>query len=370
MPKDWDTHLEQWTAAGLIDSMLAGRIREWERGREPSHGLRWPTYAALAFGAILVAAGILLFVSAHWDEMAPYSRMALVVLMVAVFHIGGAAAAQRFEGLSIALHAVGTITLGAAIALTGQIFNLDEHWPSAVLMWAAGAALAWALLRQWPQAALTALLVPAWLASEWSVRMLDVGVISPTPVYVGICALSLTYLSARRLPGDSAIRRALQWIGGIALLPSAIILAAGHWSRSPEAASQFLGWSVAILLPVAAALLLRGPAAVWNLGAVAWAAVLGFAGGASGDHVLVYAWCAAGAIGLAVWGIREARAERINLAMAGFAITVLCFYFSDVMDKLGRSASLVIMGLLFLGGGWLLERTRRGLLARIRVEAQ
>jgi hypothetical protein len=35
------------------------------------------------------------------------------------------------------------------------------------------------------------------------------------------------------------------------------------------------------------------------------------------------------------------------------------------MDKIGRSASLILMGLLFLGGGWLLERTRRGLLARM-----
>jgi hypothetical protein len=35
------------------------------------------------------------------------------------------------------------------------------------------------------------------------------------------------------------------------------------------------------------------------------------------------------------------------------------------MDKVGRSASLMLMGLLFLGGGWLLERTRRGLLARM-----
>jgi hypothetical protein len=72
-----------------------------------------------------------------------------------------------------------------------------------------------------------------------------------------------------------------------------------------------------------------------------------------------------GSVGLAWWGVRESRPERINLAIAGFALTVLCFYFSDVMDKVGRSASLMLMGLLFLGGGWLLERTRRGLLARM-----
>jgi hypothetical protein len=44
---------------------------------------------------------------------------------------------------------------------------------------------------------------------------------------------------------------------------------------------------------------------------------------------------------------------------------VLVFYFSDVMDKLGRSASLMIAGVLFLVGGWLLEKLRRKLVARL-----
>ena len=61
--------------------------------------------------------------------------------------------------------------------------------------------------------------------------------------------------------------------------------------------------------------------------------------------------------------------ERVNLGTAGFALAVAAFYFSDVMDRLGRSASLIGMGLLFLGGGYLLERTRRRLLARMRGAA-
>jgi len=87
------------------------------------------------------------------------------------------------------------------------------------------------------------------------------------------------------------------------------------------------------------------------------------------DNVGVYAWYAIGSFGLAAWGIREARAERVNLGITGFALTVLAFYFSSVMDKLGRSASLIGIGVLFLGGGWLLERTRRRLIANLRPEA-
>jgi hypothetical protein len=53
-----------------------------------------------------------------------------------------------------------------------------------------------------------------------------------------------------------------------------------------------------------------------------------------GGTLFIYAWYALGVIGLIAWGVWEGRRERINLGVAGFAITVLTFYFSNVMDKL------------------------------------
>ena len=100
-----------------------------------------------------------------------------------------------------------------------------------------------------------------------------------------------------------------------------------------------------------------------NAVAVPWVLVLSTLSRHHKDPT-VYAWCALGAIGLVAWGVREVRRERVNLGVAGFAITVLFFYFSNVMDKLGRSASLIGLGLLFLAGGWALERVRRRLVAR------
>ena len=64
------------------------------------------------------------------------------------------------------------------------------------------------------------------------------------------------------------------------------------------------------------------------------------------------------------WGVYELRAERINLGMVGFALTIVFFFFSSVMDKLGRSASLMALGVLFLGGGWYWEKLRRKLVAQ------
>jgi hypothetical protein len=82
-----------------------------------------------------------------------------------------------------------------------------------------------------------------------------------------------------------------------------------------------------------------------------------------------YATCVLGSIGCIAWGLKEARKERINLGIAGFALTILFFYFSTVMDKLGRAASLMGLGVLFLLGGWLLNRTRRRLTARLEKGA-
>jgi uncharacterized membrane protein len=99
-----------------------------------------------------------------------------------------------------------------------------------------------------------------------------------------------------------------------------------------------------------------------NAAALLWAFVLGFMGDWQWQ---IYAWCALGAVGLVLWGLHEARRERVNLGVAGFALTILTFYFSDVLDKLGRSLGLMVLGVLFLLGGWQLERLRRKLNARI-----
>ncbi len=82
-----------------------------------------------------------------------------------------------------------------------------------------------------------------------------------------------------------------------------------------------------------------------------------------------YGWNAIGGLLLVSWGVAEARAERINMGVAVVALTVLTFYFSEVMDKLGRSASLIGLGVLFLAGGWGMETMRRRLVATTRRPA-
>ncbi|MEK7750609.1 MAG: DUF2157 domain-containing protein, partial [Acidobacteriota bacterium] len=162
------------------------------------------------------------------------------------------------------------------------------------------------------------------------------------------------------------VRWSLVWIGGLAILPCALSTAVSGTIGYPTPAgraAEVAGWLAAVVVPSGAAYLLRRREALVNLAFVPWAVSLSLF--AQWKWTLaVQGWCALGALGLIAWGARDSRAERINLGFAGFAVSVISFYFSSVMDKLGRSASLIGMGLLFLAGGWLLERSRRRLLAR------
>ena len=378
MPVQIEAEIQRWIDARVIDAATAERIRSFERNR-PSQTIRnWPMLIAVIFGSLMLAAGILLFVAAHWEKMSPSSRFALVMLMVGLMHVIGVVTRERSPNLSSAMHMAGTIACGAGIFLSGQIFNLQEHWPSGILLWAVGAWIGWLLLRDWPQAALAAVLTPAWLVGEWEVATNRLSGGEHVGVE-GIMLLAIVYLAARSAEIDSFFRKALNWIGGLAFIPAYLFLAfEGSWfdRESIPVHLRIIGWSVALLGPICVAFLLRGkdswpavPAALWlvvlghlpfrlrttdlSLGLYAWYTI--------GPYV----WGALGSIGLIAWGVRDRIKNRVNLGMVMFVITLVCFYFSDLLDKLGRSVSLIGFGVLFLVIGYFLEKTRKKLIAQI-----
>ena len=367
MPPSWSAFLTRWTEAGLIDSETATRIREWEDHR--GSGLRWPAWLALGLGGLMLGAGVLLFVAAHWDALAPGERFAIVLAAVAGFHLAGAFAADRSEALALTLHACGTLALGGGIFLAGQIFHLEEHWPGGLLLWAIGAWAGFLLRRDWTQFLLAALLTPAWLSGEWLVATGERR--GSAALALGLLGLALAYLGAEPASAASETRRrrGLVWIGALALIPVTFFLILVRPERAfgdPLPPAQLiLGWGLAVGLPLGAAFLLRAASVAPVAAGLAWA-LIGVTVAAGARGVTPYAWCALLALGLIGWGVKDRRELLVNLGIAGFALTITIYYFSDVMDRLGRSASLIGMGLLFLGGGYLLDRTRRGLLARLQ----
>lgn len=360
MQIDLDSSLDRWVQAELLSVQQAALIRAYEIARSPRRAARAPILIGLALGGIMLAAGVLLFVAAHWSDLSPRQRMTLLVAAVGGLHLAAAWAGDRFPAIAVTLHAVGTAALGGAIFLAAQIFNLQEHWPAGILLWAIGALSGWCLLRGWPQLVFSALLVPWWLTAEWIEKASQLDQLYPV-VPAFFVLLAIGYLS---LPV-----RAFHWIGGIGLIPSVIVLAIwNRWRNTPTPSGNglvMLGWIIACLLPLGLAYVYRRQGVWINVVGSLWGVVLSVL---TWNHapIWIYLWCAIGSAGMIAWGIYESRSERINLGMAGFALTILCFYFSSVMDMLGRSTSLITLGVLFLAGAWHWEKLRRRLVARIQ----
>jgi uncharacterized membrane protein len=368
MKSGWEQVLQRWTGAGLLDDEAEQRIRAWEADREQVARMPWTQILGMTFGAILLTAGIVLFIRGQWDYLSIPAQTALTVLLVSIFHLAGGAVAARNRTLAMILHGIGTIALGAGVSLIADVYQVHGHWSGAMLVWTVGSAIAWVLLRDWIQVALFACIAPLWLVAEWeeavrSARIWPAQAISGA----GLFLLSLTYLSGRRFDDDRAERRALAWIGGLTLIPAALILASassrgGTWL---DAVLQVPGWTVAIAVPLCIAFALRRDALLPNVAAAIGTVLIALSTLADRTP-LPYAAVAANAVGLVAWGVLEKRPERINLGIAGFAITVAAFFSSDIMDRLGRATGLIILGIVFLCGGWYLERIRRRLISRTR----
>jgi uncharacterized membrane protein len=379
---DFESHLTRWQSAGLLDAEMARRIRAYESEQKKPAGLRWQVIVVLILGAILLACGVALFVSAHWDQIGPGARLAVVLAMVSVFHLGGGWARERFHGLSTALHAVGTLSTGAAIFLVGQIFNIQEHWPAAVLLWAVAALAGWILLHDEAQQTLTLLLFPAWILSEFSYYA--EGHIGEN-VYMGRFLIVWAVLYLTFFIGSK--RKVLPWIlFAVAAITSIVgigVLLEGWFSWADQTylplGLRTWGWVDIAAIPLLFAVFRFRKSVIPVTIAICFSIALPWCqrtwtdyynyGGYHGSNVrygpnlAAHALVAAFAIFIIWWGVRQLSQALVNLGIIGFAITVIWFYFSDIFDKLDRSLGLIGLGILFLAGGWALEKTRRRIVA-------
>ena len=381
---DFEPLLNRWQSAGVLDAEAASRIRAYESQQTRPAGLRWQGMVALILGAILLACGVVLFVSAHWDEMGPDWRFVLVLAMVAVFHLGGGWARNRFRGLSTALHAVGTVSTGAAIALVGQIFNIQEHWPAAVLLWAIAAMAGWILLQDEAQQTLTLLLVPAWILSEFSFAA--EGHIGDA-VYSGrfLIVWAVLYLTFFLGSKHKIVQGILFAVGAITSVVGVVVLLDGWRSWGNQTflplGLRTWGWVDIAVVPLLIAVFKFRKSVVPVAVAIVFSIALPWCqriwtdtsnvvyGGQSyvrnEPNLAAHALVAAFAVFIIWWGVRLASKAVVNLGIVGFAVAVGWFYFSDIFDKVGRSLGLIGLGVLFLAGGWALEKTRRGLITRM-----
>jgi uncharacterized membrane protein len=383
--QSFERYLVRWRAAGLIDEATESSIRAYESADVQPSGRRWQVILALVMGGILLGAGVLLFVAANWDDVSPGWRLTLVLAMLALFHGAGIFAKERFAGFATVMHALGTVAAGAAIALVGQIFNMQEHWPAAVMLWALCALAGWWLLGDQFQQTLALLLVPAWLISEWMDRA---SVYQGANVYLVrmIAVLAAVYLTGFLHSRKRVVFGILFGVSAVVLCVCVGVLSEGwtyyfhgtyQWGFLPLhlRVMAFLillltlgyGWFLdkqsAVVAAVVATTVFLLPWAQSVLVTEGWR---GQTWKHSEANLFAYALVAVTAVFLAWWGVREGSKALVNYGIAAFALTVMWFYFSSIMDKLGRSLGLIMLGVLFLAGGWLLEKMRRKLVGSIQ----
>ena len=379
--KSLSDQLRRWLQAELIDADVAEAIQRWEDSQlnQSKHSsvrhLTVPIRLSILLGSLLLAAGLLLFVSAHWDQMPPFWRVSLLLFIVIALHAGGAWFAERFQLMALGLHAVGTVAFGAGVFLCAQIFHLDVLWSFrwGLLLWSFGAAAGWKLLRQWPQLALLSLLLPGWIAA---LIMFEVDRFSSSepdwavvPIAAGALLTSLTYFTAPDRTPLTPARSVLMWMGGLALVPAAVTWAVVATGLDLPALGQplwlsLMVWVVTLGGPVILGWWLR-PHRFWPLALAAIWMVLDLVIQVQGFSVLSFAWWGVGSVGLMVWGSTEARAERVNIGTVLLATTLIGFYFTEVIGRFDRSLSLLGLGLFFLVGGWGLNRLRQALLPNL-----
>ena len=101
------------------------------------------------------------------------------------------------------------------------------------------------------------MLVPAWLSSAW-IKMTGSNAGCDNIMAAGLLLLSITYFTALTPGKNNVERKALVWIGGLALLPAAIAVIFADNHIPPDC--QW-GWLPALGLPLGLAWWLRRRAA-------------------------------------------------------------------------------------------------------------
>ena len=158
--------LTDWANEGLIDEPT----RQTLAARYPEAGQQLRGYSLLtSLGGIIFGLGIILFFAYNWAAMHKFVKLAIVGSALIASHGAALALARRQSqrsNLTIGFHVVGTMMFGAGIWLIAQIYHIDEHYPTAFMVWGIGAlTLAWAIPSA-AQALMATMLLSVWGIAE------------------------------------------------------------------------------------------------------------------------------------------------------------------------------------------------------------
>jgi uncharacterized membrane protein len=344
-------------------------------------------------GAVLITAGIVLIISAHWNEIPRGVKIAAGILLLLGAHAGGWWLREIhgvYRKTGEALQFIGSALFLADIALVGQIYHLESRTPNAFLLWLAGlAALPW-ILRSKAQFVLFLAGLAVWFGCEINER--------DSLIYFGDEAQVLAYalLGLNFLGAGFWLRRtsfadfapAAEKLGILGLLAFAYPLTwAGFlsWQRADAALTNWLLPALAvtgIALATAGVSKLSALTRQWQ---ITWAGVLAVA--AALLCVVFYlprqrdfywfghfdAVNAFASIGLFVFcllqiqtGLQQRSRFLVNLGIAFIGLDILSAYFGLFGTMAVTGLMFVVTGVFLILFGVYLEKKRRKFMRQIK----
>jgi uncharacterized membrane protein len=155
--------IDLWVREGMVTEVQARAILG--RYKTAEQASAWGRIAFAVAGAVLIGLGVILLIAYNWDRIPKYSKLALIFLFLITAH--GAALYDRRTAVRETLHVLGTMLFGAGIWLIAQIYHMNAHYPTGILVWGLGAlALAWTL-PSLAQALIAAVLLVLWSGFEF-----------------------------------------------------------------------------------------------------------------------------------------------------------------------------------------------------------
>lgn len=188
--------IERWRVAGMIDDATAAVLSS-DIVAHARKGISLGAIVAM-LSAALFAAAVLLVIAANWEFIDRPVRVGMVFALILVAYVGGAILKLRDHlGFAEAAWFIAAMAFGGGIALIGQMYHMSGDETQAVLVWAAGTAIAATLLRSAALTSAAVLLIFAWL----SVTVVDAPSRAPFPyiylLYFAILWAIATWTGAR-----------------------------------------------------------------------------------------------------------------------------------------------------------------------------
>ncbi|MBL8840632.1 MAG: DUF2157 domain-containing protein [Planctomycetes bacterium] len=397
-----DEAVAQLAREGLLEREQAARVapRLAELLMAPRDTARLAVRIVAALGGLLLAASLLSFIAWHWDELSSAAQLGVVFGALAVLHAGGfwlAVATDRAPAVGGALTAAAMLGLGGAIALVAQVYHLESRWHHGLLAWWLLNVPFVLLARRRLFLLIVAPLFMVWLgcfADAWGeffhgrydeATAITFALLGGATALLGASAL-LRVVRAAPLADLLAPLARLACFGLLFLLAFHDFLSLFFWGATPSDAERFARVSE-LLVPGLAALAAGGALAgfaAWRGGAsgvrsrealdAAFGALafllLGTLHAASPGslHVAANLLIAVGVVGSIVRGVRHGAEADVNLAVAVFVATVLARYFEWTPKGLDLSITFLGAGATLLLVGYVAERARRRLIARVREQ--